>query len=691
MKKLKPVLLVSFLTALLMPLKVPADGMFVAPKFVWDKHKDINEPTQKAILVYDAGREDLILQVKYEGPVDEFGWLIPVPNLPTVSKGSMKCFYELSQYTQRHFEWGHQSSGTRGMPMSLSAGEADKPEPPVKVIETKTVGAYEVAVLSTKDSSALAKWLDANQFYFPSNKTDVLDAYVKQQWYFVAVKIDLGKSDGFKLVTESPKGQEASTSKYSTELKKLANGELNPLQISFASDRCVFPLKISSINGRPSEVQVYVLSPEPLLETGILEKKLPEINANDLAQAKRNAESYKNMLTFNRRFRLGITNASMPLLSWEQKHVDEIRESPVAAPYELLPYAKLAKNDLSDTAKSVSRLAGKSWWLTKQTWTFKPEEMRDLVFDPAIVFFANRLDSQYGYYAAQTLELFNADAVPALVSAMRDKNPVVRRKVALVLDPRNSDWHELGLEQEAASWIKDSEPKVREVAATIIGDYSNWKPSNAELLVELVCDENVEVRWSATAGLEHHLGDITNFISRFLILLKDKNPDIRPCAFEVLRRLQVPVSRQDLSGIFAAPTVGAVWNAYEDIERNGWELTDADVTTLLQNPDPNIRGGLGLKILYDQASSQSVAKALPLLRDPEILVRMSAARTLRALTGQHFTYEQPEQWEQWWQANKTNFAVQLHPEELRPRLPNFPPGEMENRPPPATPRGNLPR
>src|SRR5580693_7641723 len=74
-----------------------ADGMFVAPKFVWDKHKDINEPTQKAIIVYDAGREDLILQVKYEGSVDEFGWLVPVPNLPEVKEGSMKCFYELSK------------------------------------------------------------------------------------------------------------------------------------------------------------------------------------------------------------------------------------------------------------------------------------------------------------------------------------------------------------------------------------------------------------------------------------------------------------------------------------------------------------------------------------------------------------------------------------------------------------------
>ena len=293
MKKLAEVLMVPLLAALLTPASALADGMFVVPKFVWDKHKDINEPTQKAILVYDAGREDLILQVKYEGPVDDFGWLIPVPNLPTVQKGSMKCFYELSQYTQRHFEWGHQNSQTRSIPMSLGVESADKSEPPVKVIEIKTVGAYEIAVLSTKDSSALAKWLDANHFYFPTNKTDVLDTYVKQHWYFVAARINLVKGEGFTLL--SPRQFENQVSaKHSTGLK-LASGELNPLQISFASDHCVFPLKISSVNGQPSEVQVYVLSPEPLLETTMLEKKLPLIYSNDLARAQKRAQSMKNV------------------------------------------------------------------------------------------------------------------------------------------------------------------------------------------------------------------------------------------------------------------------------------------------------------------------------------------------------------------------------------------------------------
>ncbi|MDW7979045.1 MAG: hypothetical protein RMH97_00545 [Verrucomicrobiales bacterium] len=43
------------------------------------------------------------MQAKYEGPPDEFGWLILVPPLPEVRQGAMDPFYELSQLTQRRF------------------------------------------------------------------------------------------------------------------------------------------------------------------------------------------------------------------------------------------------------------------------------------------------------------------------------------------------------------------------------------------------------------------------------------------------------------------------------------------------------------------------------------------------------------------------------------------------------------
>src|SRR5881409_3560165 len=106
-----------------------ADGCFV---FRWNKQKDINEPTQKAIIFHDQNREDIILQVKYEGPAEDFGWLIPVPGQPEVRKGSMQPFYELSRLTQERFREGLMHYG-----MAKARGGTDDQE--VKVIEVRTV------------------------------------------------------------------------------------------------------------------------------------------------------------------------------------------------------------------------------------------------------------------------------------------------------------------------------------------------------------------------------------------------------------------------------------------------------------------------------------------------------------------------------------------------------------------------
>jgi hypothetical protein len=285
---------------LFLPVTVRADGCFVAPPFVWDKHKDINEPTQKAILVYDAGQEDLILQVKYNGPVEEFGWLVPVPGLPTVQKGSMECFYELSRYTQQHWEPPPPTAGkARSASLGVDSAGGSSP-PPVKVIEIKTVGAYEVAVLSARDTGSLENWLNANGFSFPKGKEAVIDAYVQQQWYFVAVKIDLHKGGGFQLVSGPPRQAHGVKSEVA---EKLATGELQPLHLSFASDRCIFPLKISSVNGTPSEVQVYVLSPEPLVEKTMFEKKFPEVRRLALEHNARRMQSFRRSQEIGRSIR----------------------------------------------------------------------------------------------------------------------------------------------------------------------------------------------------------------------------------------------------------------------------------------------------------------------------------------------------------------------------------------------------
>src|SRR5712691_10674597 len=67
-------LAVAFLQ--LSPVSVVADGCFVVE---WDKKTDITEPTEKAIIVFDGEREELLLQVKYEARSRSKAGLLTLP------------------------------------------------------------------------------------------------------------------------------------------------------------------------------------------------------------------------------------------------------------------------------------------------------------------------------------------------------------------------------------------------------------------------------------------------------------------------------------------------------------------------------------------------------------------------------------------------------------------------------------
>src|SRR5438034_4545419 len=116
--------------------------------------------------------------------------------------------------------------------MAKARGGTDDQE--VKVIEVRTVGAYEIAILSSTNPSALADWLAAHQFSFPKEKQSVLDQYIQRHWFFVAARTN-PNDNGFVV-----KATGAKPSKISIGTRqKLASGELHPIIISFPSEKCV--------------------------------------------------------------------------------------------------------------------------------------------------------------------------------------------------------------------------------------------------------------------------------------------------------------------------------------------------------------------------------------------------------------------------------------------------------------------
>ena len=352
----------AFIALTLATTDVMADGCFVLPPFAWNRFRDINEPTQKAILLYDASREDMILQVRYEGPVTEFGWLIPVPSEPKIAAASMASFYELSRFTQE--EIYRRRSRTR----TAYAGPLDSPAP-VAVLEYRTVGAYDVAVLTAQSSTNLTSWLLSNHFAVRRGAQQVLQSYVDRHWFFVAIRVHLLENGG-------QIGRPAGTSP-STETNRVLNsaqalrlGELHPLKISFDSTNCIFPLKISSANGRASEVLLYVLSPEPLT-CGALVKPV------------------------HRPATMGGGNYDLPgELDWS------------------FCAGALTADRLPKCQDDLPRLAGRNWTWVEFRKVFRPEEMEDLVFESMFPVLRANLNTWASYEARSRLSSFNELSKP---------------------------------------------------------------------------------------------------------------------------------------------------------------------------------------------------------------------------------------------------------------------------------------
>ena len=231
-KKLIAVPLVVILFLLATATPVLADGGF----FPDSMYRDLYEVAQKAVILYGNSTgnytEHLILSVSFEGDAEDFAWVIPVPNLPEIAVTDAELFWELSDFTAAEVPKGGGCEG-EGAP-----GYRDG----VDVIEEQVVGPYATAILAATNATALADWLNANGYIFPEDGEAIISEYIEKEWYFVATKIN---------AIEEGTGE------------ALAEGAIEPIVLSFASNETVYPLRISSLStttATPPEVLLYVLA-----------------------------------------------------------------------------------------------------------------------------------------------------------------------------------------------------------------------------------------------------------------------------------------------------------------------------------------------------------------------------------------------------------------------------------------------
>ncbi|WP_405819720.1 DUF2330 domain-containing protein [Streptomyces sp. NBC_00838] len=226
-------------------------GSLIAPAYacgcgamVPGRQSTMGVDRETSVVRWDGATEQIVMRFTVNGNAPEAAWIMPVPNRAEVELGDPELFGELDALTEperrtRHYFWprdGDWPFTSDGDGLSAGAPLPGDAAPPVGVVGRERLGDFDVARLTATDPGALRNWLETNGFELPADLATELQPYVDQEWEYVAVRL-APEEDGARL-----------------------RGTLDPLRLSFESDRLIYPMRLSRLADQPQSLGLYVLA-----------------------------------------------------------------------------------------------------------------------------------------------------------------------------------------------------------------------------------------------------------------------------------------------------------------------------------------------------------------------------------------------------------------------------------------------
>ncbi len=246
--------------------KADACGCFTPP----DPTVPIVQAGERIAFQIADGKVTAHIQIQYKGPAEEFGWLLPLPSVPTMNVGTDELFLQLIQATQPQYKLvpeyrgncpfdpsrfgGNNSAGGAGGGDGSPAPGAPEASP---LVVRDTVGPYDYAVLRADSKQPMLDWLDENGFFVPDGTDEAVDPYIHEGAYFLALKL----------------------------LKGNDVGDIQPVVVEYESDLPMIPIVLTGVAADPNmPVMVWVLGkaraiPRNFLHTEINDAEIDWINA----------------------------------------------------------------------------------------------------------------------------------------------------------------------------------------------------------------------------------------------------------------------------------------------------------------------------------------------------------------------------------------------------------------------------
>ena len=213
----------------------------------------------QVVLVRDDNRTVITMANDFEGEVEDFAVVIPVPTRierEQINVGDRAVIQHLDAYTSprlveyhdgnpcHRYELEERMTSDASLPASAAQLRRSAKSQGVTIEASYTVGEYDILILSAEESSGLIRWLNDNDYKLPRGAKRVVDSYLGQGMRFFVAKVNV------------------------EEQSRLGYQYLRPLQVAYESNKFMLPIRLGTLNAKgKQELYVYALTRTGRVET----------------------------------------------------------------------------------------------------------------------------------------------------------------------------------------------------------------------------------------------------------------------------------------------------------------------------------------------------------------------------------------------------------------------------------------
>ena len=169
-----------------------------------DNTQPVNQVAERILFAPDSETDTMHMHVQltYQGPPDDFGWLLPVPAGTQFGLSRPALFRELDARYQPTFRL-RRIRAENCPPRDFGQVQFSPPDPresaeeesAVQVTSQNQVGPYDQVTLNATSVEALVEWLEGNGYQVPPNAEESLSPYLAD-YEFLAIKLASGRESG---------------------------------------------------------------------------------------------------------------------------------------------------------------------------------------------------------------------------------------------------------------------------------------------------------------------------------------------------------------------------------------------------------------------------------------------------------------------------------------------------------------